>query len=127
MGRWNVLLVTDDSGTDLADSLLDWGIKVTCCRTITQALSILARQSVSQVFCSADLPDGSYRNLVKIAKLMQPETRVVVLVPEGSGERIFKEALEAGAFDTIPYPASRPEVQWEVVQAMRESSEPKAA
>lgn len=127
MGPWNVLLVTDDSGTDLVDTLLDWGIRVTCCPTIAQACLILSRQSVSQVFCSASLPDGSYQNLVRMAKIIQPETRVVVLVPQDSRDHVFREAIEAGAFDSIPCPASRPEVQWEVVQAMRKSSEPKAA
>ena len=127
MGPWNVLLVTDDCGTDLVDTLLDWGIEVTCCRTLAQARFILSRHSVSQVFCSATLPDGSYRDLVRTAKIIQPETRVVVLVPQNSGEHVFKEAIQAGAFDSIPCPARRPEVQWEVVQAMRKSSEPKAA
>jgi DNA-binding NtrC family response regulator len=127
MGPWHVLIVNNNGGRELVDTLLDWGIKVTSCQTIAQARMVLSRQSVSQVFCNATLPDGSYRDLVKTARLLQPETRVVVLVPQNSAENIFQEAIQAGAFDSIPSPVRRPEVQWEVVQAMRKSSQKDAA
>jgi DNA-binding NtrC family response regulator len=127
MAPWNVLVVSNSRTADLVHALLDWGVKVYCCRTIAQARKVLAREPVSQVFCNARLPDGSYRDLVRIAKVSRPEARVVVLVPQHSRERIRQEATQAGASATLRTPARRPEVQWEVLEAMRKSSPAKAA
>ena len=127
MGPWNVLIVGNADGSHLVETLQDWGIKVTRCRTIAKARTILSHQPVSQIFCNDTLPDGTGRDLVRTAKRIQPQTRVVVLVPRGSAQRVFQDATEAGAFDAIPSPVRRPEVQWELVQAMRQSSAEKAA
>lgn len=127
MGQWKVLLVTNDRAAAIADALLDWGIEIVRCSTVSQARDILSHQSISQIFCDADLPDGSFKDMVEIARKASPEPRIIVLVPQNSRESIFREAIEAGAFDSIPSPASRPEVQWEIVQAMRKDSDTKAA
>lgn len=123
MGPWTVLIVDDVDGHRIADLLLDWGIEVLHCGTIHEAREVLSAQPVSQVFCKASLPDGSYRDLVRIAKAVQPQSRVVVLIPRNSGQRTFQEVIESGAFDSIPAPPSRPDVQWEVLHAMRQGSE----
>ena len=121
MSAWKVLIVADTEIGTITDTLLDWGIHVIHCRRVSEASKVLREQKVAQIFCNAKLPDGSYRNVVAIARAVQPEARVVVLMPKGSAEHNFQEAIEAGAFDTIPSPAGRPDVQWEVLQAMRGS------
>ena len=123
MGPWTVLIVDDVDGHRIADLLLDWGIEVLHCGTIHEARQVLSAQPVSQVFCKASLPDGTYRDLVRVAKAVQPQSRVVVLIPRNSGQRTFQEVIESGAFDSIPAPPSRPDVQWEVLHAMRQGSE----
>ena len=127
MAPWNVLIVSNSDTSGLVHALLDWGVKVSCCRTIAQARKVLSREPVSQVFCNVRLPDGSYRDLVRIAKGTRPETRIVVLVPQHSRERIRQEASQAGASATLATPARRPDLQWEVLEAMRKSSQAKAA
>ena len=123
MAPWTVLIVDDIDCDSIADSLLDWGIEVVHCATIHEARQVLSAQPVSQVFCKASLPDGSYRELVRIVKAAQPRSRVVVLIPRNSGQHTFQEVIESGAFDSIPAPPSRPDVQWEVLHAMRQGSE----
>jgi len=123
MAPWTVLIVDDVDGDSIADSLLDWGIEVMHCGTIHEARQVLLARPVSQVFCKASLPDGSYRELVRIARAIQPQSRVVVLIPRNSGQRTFQEVIESGAFDSIPAPPTRPDVQWEVLHAMRQGSE----
>ena len=127
MSAWKVLVVANGDRGTIADALLDWGIQVIQCRTVRETRQILREHTISQVFCNANLPDGSYRDLIKLAKSARPPTRVVVLFPKNSGGHTFQDAIRAGAFDSIPSPAGRPEVQWEVLQAMRESSQQKAA
>jgi len=123
MAPWTVLIVDDIDSDSIADSLLDWGIEVVHCATIHEARQVLSAQPVSQVFCKASLPDGSYRELVRMVKAAQPRSRVVVLIPRNSGQHTFQEVIESGAFDSIPAPPSRPDVQWEVLHAMRQGSE----
>ncbi|HET7439736.1 MAG TPA: hypothetical protein VFJ47_00420 [Terriglobales bacterium] len=127
MEHWKVLLVTKDRGAVIADTLLDWGIKMVRCSTVSQARQILSRQAISQIFCDAHLPDGNFRDVVEIARMASQEPPIVVLIPQNSGESTFLEAIEAGAFDSISSPVSRPEVQWEIVQAMRKASHTQAA
>jgi DNA-binding NtrC family response regulator len=126
MSAWSVLVVSDTENGTISDTLLDWGIHVTRCRRVSEANKILGQQTVAQVFCDAKLPDGNYRDVVARARSVQPETRVVVLLPNGSAEHSFQEAKLAGAFDSIPSPVGRPDVQWEVLQAIRESSQRRA-
>jgi DNA-binding NtrC family response regulator len=127
VSEWKVLIVAENENGTITDTLLDWGIQVIHCRNLREARKILREQSVSQVFCNANLPDGSYRDLVGMVKSVQPESRVVVLIPHHSADRSFQEAIQAGAFDSIPSPVGRRDVQWEVLQAMRKSSHGKAA
>jgi DNA-binding NtrC family response regulator len=123
VSAWRVLVVGDTENGTISDTLLDWGIHVIRCRRVSEASKILGEQAVAQIFCDAKLPDGNYRDVVAMARSVQPKTRVVVLMPNGSAEHSFQEAILAGAFDSIPSPAGRPDVQWEVLQAMRESSQ----
>ena len=127
MSTWRVLIVGGNENGTIRDALLDWGIHVMQCRSVREARKILREQKVPQVFCNAKLPDGSYRDVVDIARSVQPEPRVVVLMPKGSAEHSFQDAMKAGAFDTLPSPAGRPDVHWEVLQAMRENAQGKVA
>ena len=127
MSAWKVLIVDDTKNGTITDTLLDWGIHLIQGRSVHEVRKILREETVAQIFCNANLPDGGYRDVVAIARSVQPETRVVVLIPNGSAEHSFQEAIQAGAFDSIPSPAGRPDVQWEVVQAMRGSAPGKVA
>lgn len=127
VSAWKVLIVADTESDTITDTLLDWGIAVIHCRSVREARQSLEKQQVAQVFCQAKLSDGTYRDIVGIAKSTQPEPRVVVLIPKESQEHSFQEAIRAGAFDGIPSPVRRPEVQWEVLQAMRASLQEKVA
>ena len=108
MSAWRVLVVGDTENGTINDTLLDWGIHVIRCRRVSEGSKILGEQAVAQIFCDAKLPDGDYRDVVARARSVQPETRVVVIMPNGSAEHSFQEAKLAGAFDSIPSPAGRP-------------------
>jgi DNA-binding NtrC family response regulator len=127
VSAWKVLIVADPENDTITDTLLDWGIGVIHCRSVREARESLEEQQVAQVFCQAKLSDGTYRDVVGIAKSTQAEARVIVLIPKESPEHSFQEAIRAGAVDGIPSPVRRPQVQWEVVQAMRASLQGKVA
>lgn len=127
MGAWKVLIVADTESGTITDALLDWGISVVHCRSVREARQILAEQQVPQIFCQVKLSDGSFRDVVGIAQSTQPKARIVVLIPKESAEHNSQEAIRAGAFDSIRSPVRRPEVQWEVLQGMRESLQGKVA
>src|SRR5450631_504429 len=98
--------------------LAEAGINTICASTVKETQEALASTPVSIVICDRELPDGSFKDLLHLAKKERPEVLVVVT----SCTADWKESVAAkqlGVFEVIPSPCQRSNVEWVVITALR--------
>jgi len=88
------------------------------CPSVQGARTVAVRPDIAVVFCDDVLPDGSYRELLAALPRMTRKVPVVVVMSGADRDRTYREAMEEGAFDVIPSPCSKQDVQWVVIRAM---------
>jgi DNA-binding NtrC family response regulator len=98
----------------VTDVLVDWGIEAVPAASVKDALNALQTQRISLIFSEDKFDDGSYRDLVGPASLRKPAVRMIALIHE---EDNYSEVLLNGAFDALPIPFSRSDIQWAVIHA----------
>ncbi len=70
------------------------------------------------VFCQARLPDGTFRDLLKLAASQDSEIPVVVC-SDFFDKTSYIEAMSLGAYDYIAFPYRRAEVEWIIGNVLR--------
>ena len=75
-----------------------------------QARSRLEHDRFGVVLTEAALPDGSWRDVLDLARQMQPRSEVIVTHPFADS-RFWAEALSLGAYDLLAQPFYASEVQ----------------
>ena len=125
IGEWEVMIASSDleNRRKLAQILEFWGLEPICSHSIGQAREILSRGSVRLVFCEDSLRDGSFRELLDAAKASSPRIRVIVIARNGVGgdEDSREEALQMGAFGVISPSFQSTDVEWTVIEALRDA------
>ena len=100
-----VLVVGSDVGnrTALVNILEECGLEPVIASNVEETGNLLARRPAHVVFCEDSLPDGSFREILRLVKATQPEIQVVVSSKLGDVEE-YIEAMNLGAFDFIAPP-----------------------
>src|SRR5882724_11701946 len=100
-----VLVVGSDVGnrTALVDILEECGLEPVIASNVKETSNILARRPTHVVFCEDNLPDGSFREILRLVKATRPESQVVVSSKLGGVDE-YIEAMNLGAFDFIVPP-----------------------
>jgi DNA-binding NtrC family response regulator len=113
-----VLVATsnDEYRAFLTDILGAWHLQSTECSTIAEARRAISDSPVSLVFCDTKLPDGDFTALLSVSSRQAPP-KVVVLLRENEE---YANAIGMGAFDALPVPCQRQDVQWMLIQGMRD-------
>jgi DNA-binding NtrC family response regulator len=96
----------------------DYGLEASAARNVRQARTHLQKPDLSLVVCESNLPDGSFRDLFDASALRTSPLRFVVLVRD---EADYSEAMRLGAFEAIPTPCRRSDVQWTMIRALRKT------
>jgi len=115
-GRVLVATSNNECRAFLSDILGAWHLQSTECSTIAEARRAISDSPVSLVFCDTRLPDGDFTALVSVSSRQAPP-KVVVLLRE---DEDYASAIAAGAFDALPVPCQRQDVQWMLIQGMRD-------
>ena len=122
---WEVMIASSDfeSRRKLAQILEFWGMEPVCSRSVGQAREILSRGAVRLVFCEDSLQDGDFRDLLDAANSSPTRVRVVVIVRNGPGcvGDTRQEALRRGAFGVISPSFQATDVEWTVMEALRDA------
>jgi DNA-binding NtrC family response regulator len=115
-----VLVATSDADfrAFLLDILNSWRMEVVQARNVAEARQVISHTPVFLVFCDGKLPDGDFTALVATPARVVPP-KVVVLLQERE-EDAYAETITKGAFDALPIPCQRQDVQWMLIQAMRD-------
>lgn len=110
-----VMIATMDSAvhTALANILEGHGIDIEWVKGLEAAKELLSTGFVAVCLCGFGLEDGSYKDLMKLAKRQVPETPVVIVsTPMCANEYgEYLAAMNAGAFDFLCYPYQKREVE----------------
>jgi DNA-binding NtrC family response regulator len=95
---------------------VDWDLEVRSASTLEQAVAILGDQNLALAFCEGSLPDGTFRGLLDATSSRRPPLRLIVLV---DNERDYFDAVRLGAFEALPTPLRRSDLQWMMIHALR--------
>jgi DNA-binding NtrC family response regulator len=85
------------------------------------ARSRLARNAYGAVLTEADLPDGNWKDIVRLALDLPAQPAVVVTRP-GADDRFWGEVLNLGCYDLLVQPFDAREVQRILLLACGQSS-----
>jgi DNA-binding NtrC family response regulator len=107
-----LVVIHDPPSVDaLSQRLAGRGLDLIFCSTVSEAVNLLARETVNAVFSQARLPDGTFREILRLADPRRSHIPVVVC-SDFYDKNTYIEAMSLGAFDYIAYPFRRQEVDW---------------
>lgn len=117
--RWRMLAICSAENRQVIQSaIMEWSLEVCWCLTLQDARRGLRRGNHALVLCEAELPDGTYQDVMKLLQRKLDRIRVMVVSPSPS-EHCYSQAMEMGAFDVISGPCRRTDVQWIIMQAIQ--------
>lgn len=89
------------------------------CASLQESRDVLRDESLAAVFCEDCFEGGTYRDFLALAQRPR-KVPVVVMVSESNQHLAPKDAMALGAFDVIPNPCSKKDVQWMVIRATKQ-------
>jgi DNA-binding NtrC family response regulator len=116
-----VLVVSSESENcnALGNTINQEGWSTICASTVGECEGVLAEQNIDLVFCERDLTDGTYRDVLVIARSRRRSARLVVVSRLANWDE-YLEALREGAFDLIASPYKSADIAHVLNQAYRE-------
>jgi DNA-binding NtrC family response regulator len=125
LSDWEVMIASSDleSRRKLAQILEFWGLEPICSPSVGEAREVLSRGVVRLVFCEDSLHDGNFRDLLDAANSSTNRVRVIVILRNGEGSLgdTRQEALQMGAFGVISPSFQSTDVEWSVIEALRDA------
>ena len=105
-----VLIISSDSAHSdkAAEIVREMDLQFVICSSLTDARSLIGRQTFQVVLCDDDLPDCNLRTSLKVVSSATGGVPVIVLSHLADWDAYLK-ALTAGAFDYIACPPERAE------------------
>jgi DNA-binding NtrC family response regulator len=118
---WQILVVSSDleSRRALMQVLTRLGLDPISASNASEAKETLQQDKAGLVFCDRHLADGSYREILNIARSSPDKVRVVVTSKHADWDE-YLEAMRLGALDVIAWPCRATDVEWMVIQAKRD-------
>lgn len=110
-----VALADPETKTAFSRALPSSGLDPVYTSSVKEARGILARESISMVFCEDRLADGNFRDMLRV---MEAKQVPVVVTSRTDDPKEYLEAMKLGAFDFIAAPYRRAEVEWILEHAL---------
>lgn len=116
-----VLVANSDTGkrTALVDILAQCGLESMTVTNVDEVRTALSQQAVHLVFCEDALPEGGFREVLRLAQATGSGVPLVVSSLLGELEE-YLEAMQLGAFDFIAPPYRPSEVE-SIVNSVRQN------
>ncbi|HUI42185.1 MAG TPA: hypothetical protein VL523_09460 [Terriglobia bacterium] len=93
------------------------GVVTRCAHTCLEVQAALSRRTAPDVvFTGENLPDGTWREVMSMARAVLPPAEVVLALDQegpfldSEGIRVYLDAMDLGAFDLIVFPLAASEV-----------------
>jgi DNA-binding NtrC family response regulator len=123
-GKMQIMIGSPDTAiwqrfSDLAESK---DLSLVRFHSIDQACRVLAQEKVLLIFCGDRLIDGTYEDLLKAAKNVRSQARIVVTGVESDqfDPLGYCKARELGAYDVLRKSYGIKDLEWVVICAMRD-------
>lgn len=118
---WEIVVVSSDleSRRNLSAILVRQGLDPICASTLRECREILAERNVGIVFCDSHVSDGTYKEFLRGYRSRDERPRVIVTSRHSEWDE-YKEAIRFGAFDVIATPCRPTDVEWMIIQALRD-------
>jgi DNA-binding NtrC family response regulator len=94
----------------------DWALQAVA--SVAAAGEWLARNSTPVVLCESRLPDGDWKDILRLATEMNTHPNVVV-TSRLADDRLWAEVLNLGGYDVLALPASAAEIYQTLSSACR--------
>lgn len=88
--------------------------------TVGELRELLKQRSVVLVLCEVQLADGDFRDVLDAVAGRGRQIPVVVTSPKSETQE-YLAAMQAGAFDFLPYPIQSRDLEWVVRNALHRS------
>jgi DNA-binding NtrC family response regulator len=88
--------------------------------TVDELRELLRERSVVLVLCEAQLSDGDFRDVLDVVARSEQRIPVVVTSPKSETQE-YLAAMQAGAFDFLPYPIRPRDLEWVLSNALHRS------
>jgi DNA-binding NtrC family response regulator len=119
-----LVVIHDPACVDaLSERLAGRGLDLIFCSTLSEAVRHLSREKFKAIFSQARLPDGTFREIIRLADPHRSHIPVVVC-SDFYDKNTYIEAMTLGAFDYIVYPYRGEEVGWILGNAGLKMQEP---
>jgi DNA-binding NtrC family response regulator len=118
---WQVVIASCDVEERLAmrNILAKQGLDPISASTVRECTEIVGQETVGLIFCAHSLSDGDYRDLLLVVRVGGRKIRVVLTTRITDWDE-YLEAMRLGAFDVISAPCRPTDVEWMVIQALRD-------
>ncbi len=118
---WQIVIASADveERRAMCNILATQGLDPIAASSVRQCEEIMAQENVGLIFCARSLADGDYRSLLVAPRRERRKTRIVILNRVTDWDE-YLEAMRLGAFDVISAPCRPTDVEWMILQALRE-------
>jgi len=118
---WHVLIASCDveERRAMCNILAKLGLDPITAPTIRECEAVVAQEQLGMIFCTRWLADGDYRDLLAAARHWGRKIRIVLAARVTDWDE-YLEAMRLGAFDVISAPCRPTDMEWMLIQAMRE-------
>jgi DNA-binding NtrC family response regulator len=87
--------------------------------SVRECRQSVAQENVGLIFCTRSLADGDYRDLLIATRGERRRSRVVLTARITDWDE-YLDAMRLGAFDVISAPCRPTDMEWMIIQALRE-------
>jgi DNA-binding NtrC family response regulator len=86
---------------------------------VSECQQSMAQENVGLIFCARLLADGDYHDLLMAARASKRRTRIVLTARITDWDE-YLDTMRLGAFDVISAPCRPTDVEWMILQALRD-------
>jgi DNA-binding NtrC family response regulator len=118
---WQIVIASADveDRRAMVNILTKQGLDPIVAGSVSECRESMARENVGLIFCARSLADGDYRDLLLAARGGKSRTRIVLTARITDwGE--YLDAMRLGAFDVISAPCRPTDMEWMMLQALRD-------
>jgi DNA-binding NtrC family response regulator len=118
---WEIMIASADmeERRAMCNILQKQGLEPIVASSVRECEEILAQENVGLIFCARSLADGDYRGLLIAPRQASRKTRIVIVNRLTNWDE-YLDAVRLGAFDVISAPCRSTDVEWMIIQALRE-------
>jgi DNA-binding NtrC family response regulator len=118
---WQVVIASADVAERRAMRriMAEQGVDSIGAATVRECVEVMAHESVGLIFCARSLADGTVRDLLRVSRNEKRRSRIVPMIGLTDWDE-YLEAMHLGAFDVISAPCRPTDVEWMIIQALRD-------